>query len=81
MGVNLTDNLYGKVFAKSESSKTILILNTTRECLRIKQRSKNLNGNRSNFLKFVSFKEMKKYENKNPELVIDNINFYNKSKL
>lgn len=80
MTVKLTDNLYGKVFAKSESSKSILILNTTRECLRIKQRSKNIDGNRCKSFKFVSFKEMKNESKKN-NMVIDNIIFFNKSKL
>ena len=80
MTVKLNDNLYGKVFAKSESSKSILILNTTRECLRIKQRSKNIDGNRCKPFKFVSFKEMKNESKKN-NMVIDNIIFFNKSKL
>ena len=36
------DNLYGKVFAKSTNGKKVLILNTNRNCLRIRQRSKDV---------------------------------------
>ena len=81
MKVSLMDNLYGKVFAKSDTCKTILILDTTRECLRIKQRSRMLNGDKCKQLKFISYKEMNDYRNKSNYDVIDKINFYNKSKL
>ena len=81
MKVSLMDNLYDKVFAKSDNCKTILIFDTTRECLRIKQRSRMLNGDKCKQLKFISYKEMNDYRNKSNYDVIDKINFYNKSKL
>jgi len=67
------ENLYGKVFIKSNNLKTILILNTTRECLKIKQR-----GKQNKPFKFVSYKDMIKNYNDN---ILDNVTFYNKCKL
>jgi hypothetical protein len=75
------ENLYGKVFAKSLNGSKVLILNTNRECLRLRQRSKDLNGKKNTPMRFVSYKEMLKQSKKNKVSVIDNVNFYNKSKL
>lgn len=75
------ENLYGKVFAKSLNGSKVLILNTNRECLRLRQRSKDLNGKKNTPMRFVSYKEMLKQSKKNKVSVIDNVKFYNKSKL
>ena len=75
------ENLYGKVFAKSLNGSKVLILNTNRECLQLRQRSKDLNGKKNTPMRFVSYKEMLKQSKKNKVSVIDNVKFYNKSKL
>ena len=75
------ENLYGKVFAKSLNGSKVLILNTNRECLRLRQRSKDINGKKNTPMKFVSYKEMLKQSKKNKVSVIDNVKFYSKSKL
>jgi hypothetical protein len=75
------ENLYGKVFAKSLNGSKVLILNTNRECLRLRQRNKDINGMKNTPMRFVSYKEMLKQSKKNKVLVIDNVKFYNKSKL
>lgn len=75
------ENLYGKVFAKSLNGSKVLILNTNRECLRLRQRSKDINGKKNTPMRFVSYKEMLKQSKKNKVSVIDNVKFYNKSKL
>ena len=67
------ENLYGKVFIKSNNLKNVLILNTTRECLKIKQR-----GNENKLFKFVKNKYMiKNYKG----YILYNVKFYNKCKL
>jgi hypothetical protein len=75
------ENLYGKVFAKSLNGSKVLILNTNRECLRLRQRSKDINGKKNTPMRFVSYKEMLKQSKKNKVSVINNVKFYNKSKL
>lgn len=75
------EDLYGKVFAKSENGKKILILNTNRNCLRIRQRSKDINNVNYKRMKFVSYKEMMKNYNINKCNIINPVNFNNISKL
>jgi hypothetical protein len=75
------DNLYGKVFAKSTNGKKVLILNTNRNCLRIRQRSKDVDNVNYKRLKFVSYKEMLKLWNIDHKNVLNPVNFYNISKL
>ena len=75
------EDLYGKVFAKSDNGKKILILNTNRTCLRIRQRSTDMNKTNYKLIKFVSYKEMLKNYNINKNNIINPVNFYNISKL
>jgi cytochrome b involved in lipid metabolism len=62
------NNLYGKVFAKSTNGKKVLILNTTRDCLRIRQR----NNSTSSF----SANEVSDHNKKDDCWIIINNNVY-----
>ena len=49
-----------KVYVRSENNKNIVILNGDRESFRIRQRNKNMQGERYKSLKFISYKEMQR---------------------
>jgi len=74
----MDNSLYGKVFLKSDNNKKILVLETSIECLRIKQRNTYKPNNK---FKFISYKEMSKHSGKNNYSILDNVKFYNICKL
>lgn len=74
----MDNTLYGKVFLKSDNNKKILVLDTSIECLRIKQRNTYKPNNK---FKFISYKEMSKHALKDYYSILDNIKFYNVCKL
>ena len=72
--------LVGKVFVKSQNGMKLLSLDTTRECLRRRQRC-TVNGNKVPSLKFVSFKQFQLHLSRYPTSIIHKVRFENQSKL
>ena len=70
-----------KVYVRSENNKNIIILNGDRESFRIRQRNKNIQGERYKSLKFISYKEMKKDIRKRNKKLVGPIYFETRSKL
>tara|TARA_Y100001958_G_C20988280_1_gene376773 strand:+ start:421 stop:636 length:216 start_codon:yes stop_codon:yes gene_type:complete len=70
-----------KVYVRSENNKNIIILNGDRESFRIRQRNKNINGERYKSLKFISYKEMKKDIRKRNKKLVGPIDFETRSKM
>lgn len=70
-----------KVYVRSENNKNIIILNGDRESFRIRQRNKNIEGERYKSLKFISYKEMKKDIRKKNKNLVGPIGFETRSKL
>lgn len=70
-----------KVYVRSENNKNIIILNGDRESFRIRQRNKNMDGERYKSLKFISYKEMKKDILKRNKKLVGPINFEARAKL
>ena len=70
-----------KVYVRSENNKNIIILNGDRESFRIRQRNKNIHGERYKSLKFISYKEMKKDIRKKNRNLVGPIDFETRAKM
>jgi hypothetical protein len=72
--------LFWKVFAKSQNGMKILVLDTDRHCLRMRQRNK-IQGKSVKSMKFVSFKQMQKHMKLFPDSVVPYVKFDTRGKL
>ena len=81
MHKNISMNDTIKLYARSDNSKKIIILNGKRPSFRCRQRSIFLDKTKSKPMKFVSFKETQKMIHKNGSKVIGPVDFYTISKL
>lgn len=81
MNQNIFMNDTITLYARSDNSKKIIILNGKRPSFRCRQRSILSNKSKKKPLKFVSFKETQKMITKNGSKVIGPFDFYTISKL
>lgn len=75
-------NAFIETYVKSDNGKKILLIYGDRQSFRCRQRSRNMDGQKSRPLRFVSYKEtMKQVKKGNTEKVIGPLEFNTFSKL
>ena len=71
-----------ETFVKSDNGKKIILFTGSRQSFRCRQRSRNMDGQKTRPLRFVSFKEtMKEVKRGNTEKVLGPLEFNTLSKL